>query len=129
MIGGERNGPAVPAKYGPRITAVGDDNLLRRDYCDNSCRSHRIALRRLELAPAIRSHHTFVPSDNLFVHPREASLHQALPLLRRGFLFTFQLFLYQLMQPFSASRRHLKEFNNLKTGYRQAQKRKQIPTI
>lgn len=106
VIGRERNWPAIAAKHGSGIAAVGDDDLIRRDDGDDRRRSHGVALRRLELAPASGCQTAVVPRDHLLVHAREASLHRASPLRRR--IFAFELFLHQLMQAFSAFRRHLK---------------------
>ena len=52
MIGGERDRLAVTAENCAGVAAVGDDDLLRCDYCDYGCGSYGIALRCLKLAPA-----------------------------------------------------------------------------
>jgi len=95
VIRRERDGNSVAAEDSTGITAVGDDNFVRGEDGDDSSGSNSVAVRSLELAPAVESLVALAPAENLFVHASETALHQQFPL--KIIVLIENLFVHNLM--------------------------------
>lgn len=96
VIRWESDGNSVTAEDGAGVTAVGDDNFVRGEDRDDSSGSNGVAVRSLELAPAVESLVTLAPAKDLIVHASETVLHHQFP-LKIIFVPIHNLFIHNLM--------------------------------